>query len=636
MSVLSVGTPLVDSVVPTDIELNTSGAFAINGANFKAGASVFIGTGAAFKSFPATFVSTGTLTFNLSSADTASLGANIFYVFVQNPDGKKSNALYNFIVYIPYILSLQPNNLTTNVPATLAFNGLYFKPGAKIYIESTSFTPATNTGTQLTLPLTSAQILALGIGTKNAYVENPALGKSNTVQLSVNAPDIAPPTNLVAASDNVSTITLTWTDNATNETGYLVERSTDNVVFVPIKNDLPVGTVTYGDTGLGNGTYYYRVAAFNGTSTSAYSNTDSGIIGSSGEPAPQDDVIEMSVGGNAVSSIPETGGETITFTVKRKQSSASGYENAKTLGVASICRLDDTDPLKSQACQNADYAGVLDLFFVTNLPETKDTYLNQVSYNFNSDYPASFDSVEKKELNTVIADDTEHLLQYIVVPSALGLVPGTYRVLGLVLPAKYDYDPAGNGIIPSIESDTSNNFSSLSFTVTSESSLAPPESPASGNPSGSASGSPGGPPGSPNASQDQPNNATPQNCVAGAESCNAIDDDCDGLTDEENVCGATSTCAPNPEVCDGTDNDCDAQVDEGCPGVFINACANNVKDNGEEGIDCGGTCGKACPTPLPFFEKIPDYVYLFVFFILGGAGLVGMLLKFYYSREAEI
>ncbi len=82
-----------------------------------------------------------------------------------------------------------------------------------------------------------------------------------------------------------------------------------------------------------------------------------------------------------------------------------------------------------------------------------------------------------------------------------------------------------------------------------------------------------------------------QNTMAGAETCNGLDDDCDGSSDEGNpgggaacntglpgVCAAGTTqcsggsvqCNPNTpasaEVCDGLDNDCDGSSDEGNPG----------------------------------------------------------------------
>jgi fibronectin type 3 domain-containing protein len=92
-------------------------------------------------------------------------------------------------------------------------------------------------------------------------------GSSNTVPNE--------PTGLGATTISGSQINLVWTDNASNETGFRVERSTNGTTFTEIAV-LAANSVTYSSTGLTAGaTYWYRVRAYNSKGNSGYSNVAS-------------------------------------------------------------------------------------------------------------------------------------------------------------------------------------------------------------------------------------------------------------------------------------------------------------------------------------------------------------------------
>ena len=79
------------------------------------------------------------------------------------------------------------------------------------------------------------------------------------------------PSDLTASSAGTSQIDLTWTDNATDETGYEVHRSTDGTNFA-LAASLGANSSSYSDSGRAAGTtYWYRVRAVNGVGPSAYS-----------------------------------------------------------------------------------------------------------------------------------------------------------------------------------------------------------------------------------------------------------------------------------------------------------------------------------------------------------------------------
>ena len=80
------------------------------------------------------------------------------------------------------------------------------------------------------------------------------------------------PTGLAATPASASRIDLRWTDNATSETGFVVERSTSSSFTSPTAITVPADSTTYADTGLPAGTtFHYRVKAVTATDSSAWS-----------------------------------------------------------------------------------------------------------------------------------------------------------------------------------------------------------------------------------------------------------------------------------------------------------------------------------------------------------------------------
>jgi len=90
------------------------------------------------------------------------------------------------------------------------------------------------------------------------------------------------PTNLTATTSSSSQIALSWTDNASNEDGFKIERSASGANSWTQIGTVGANVTTYSDTGLSANTAYdYRVRAYNSVGNSGYSN-----IASATTPAP--------------------------------------------------------------------------------------------------------------------------------------------------------------------------------------------------------------------------------------------------------------------------------------------------------------------------------------------------------------
>lgn len=89
---------------------------------------------------------------------------------------------------------------------------------------------------------------------------------------------VGAPTNLagsaVVKNKNSATVSLNWTDNSTNETGFLIQRALNNAFTSGVVNATVSGNVnTFTQTVSRGIIYYYRVHAFTDTTQSDWSNT---------------------------------------------------------------------------------------------------------------------------------------------------------------------------------------------------------------------------------------------------------------------------------------------------------------------------------------------------------------------------
>ena len=100
----------------------------------------------------------------------------------------------------------------------------------------------------------------------------------------------AAPTDLAASGQPGPSVSLVWTDNATDETGFVIERATDGVTFSLLAN-VPADTTAYTDLAvLAGGTYSYRVAAVNLGGASAYAGPASVTLEGPQPPAAPTDL----------------------------------------------------------------------------------------------------------------------------------------------------------------------------------------------------------------------------------------------------------------------------------------------------------------------------------------------------------
>lgn len=159
-------------------------------------------------------------------------------------------------------------------------------------VDKTGAVSFPSTGAWQTWQTTTVNNISLSAGQQVMRIEI-ITGSYNINKIVISSGNVVtPPTapsNLAAVSAGTSQINLSWTDNSNNESGFRIQRSTDNANWA----DITVGAnvTSYQNTGLtANTTYYYRVRAENSAGNSSYTSTvsaktDNNSTGCSGLPA---------------------------------------------------------------------------------------------------------------------------------------------------------------------------------------------------------------------------------------------------------------------------------------------------------------------------------------------------------------
>lgn len=145
-------------------------------------------------------------------------------------------------------------------------------------------------------------------------------------------PPIAP-TNLIATAAGASTINLIWTDNASNETSFVLQRSLSGSSGFATIATIAANTISYSNTGLnGSTTYFYRVHASNSNGNSAWSNVANATTASAGPPAAPSNLTAVSAGCNSIKLtwLDNSSNET-NFELRRSTSQNGTYTTVATL-----------------------------------------------------------------------------------------------------------------------------------------------------------------------------------------------------------------------------------------------------------------------------------------------------------------
>jgi fibronectin type 3 domain-containing protein len=194
----------------------------------------------------------------------------------------------------------------------------------------------------ITIPANTTSYTDIGLGSSATYYykiqatnaggnsswSNEASAKTDTPPATIPAA----PSTLIATASGTSVINLAWTDNATNETSCILQRSlTSGSGFATIAT-LASNTTSYSNTGLSSSTtYFYRVQASNSNGSSAWSNVANATTALA-PPAAPSNLVSSAAGCSSIKLtwVDKSNNET-SFELRRSTSLSGTYSTIATL-----------------------------------------------------------------------------------------------------------------------------------------------------------------------------------------------------------------------------------------------------------------------------------------------------------------
>lgn len=231
-----------------------------------------------------------------------------------------SNYNAGFTGYTPgeqnIVITTQPQN-TSVIDQELAIMTCEFSgPSNKVYEWYLSSGTKLSDNSVYSQTNTSNLVIASSLElTSNSYYCKCINASTGDYLLSNNAiltVVLTAPTSLSSSILN-NIITLYWTDNSLTEDGYIIERDKDGSGFTELTR-VSADIFTYSDTVVDNGTYTYRVKAYQGIHGSQYSNTTSQLY----TFAPSISWLDsgLSINKNSASIVTSTAPTTLINTLK--------------------------------------------------------------------------------------------------------------------------------------------------------------------------------------------------------------------------------------------------------------------------------------------------------------------------------